>query len=153
MTPSSPARVRRLRRWGGGVDTARMAADDRIHLTGLRVRGIVGIHPWEREKPQELVIHATLWRDLEAPARSDAIDDTLSYGALSRAIVAHVATAKPHLLEKLARDLARIAIELGAARARIRIDKPWAVEDALAAVELERSAADFSQENPKKTSF
>jgi dihydroneopterin aldolase len=99
------------------------------------------------------VILATLWRDLEAPAGSDAIDDTLSYGALSRAIVAHVAAAKPHLLEKLARDLARIAIELGAARARIRIDKPWAVEGALAAVELERSAADFSPENPKKASF
>jgi hypothetical protein len=31
------------------VDTARMAADDSINLTGIRVRGIVGIHPWVRE--------------------------------------------------------------------------------------------------------
>ena len=98
-----------------------MAADDRIHLEGLRVRGIVGIHPWEREKPQELVIHATLWRDLETAARSDEIDDTVSYGALSRAIVAHVTGSKPRLLEKLARDLAKIAIDLGAPRVRIPV--------------------------------
>jgi dihydroneopterin aldolase len=121
-----------------------MAADDRIHLEGLRVRGIVGIHPWEREKPQDLVIHVTLWRDLEPAARSDDIADTLSYGALSRAIVEHVRTASPRLLEALARDLARIAIELGAERARVRIDKPWAVEGALAAVEIERSRADLA---------
>jgi dihydroneopterin aldolase len=121
-----------------------MAADDRIHLSGLRVRGIIGIHPWEREKPQDLVIHATLWRDLENAARSDEIDDTVSYGALSRAIVKHVTTSQPRLLEKLARDLAGIAIELGATRARIKIDKPWAVENALASIEIERTAADFA---------
>lgn len=120
-----------------------MAASDRIHLSELRVRGIIGIHPWEREKPQDLVIHATLWRDLEVAARSDEIDDTVSYGALSRAFVEHVTTSEPRLLEKLARDLARIAVELGAERARIRIDKPWAVEGACAAVEIERGREDF----------
>ena len=116
---------------------------DRIHLKDLHVRGIVGIHPWEREKPQDLVIHLTLDCDLDPSGKSDQIDDTVSYGALARAVVEHVTTSEHRLIEKLARELARIAIGLGASRAWVRIDKPWAVENALASVEIERERADF----------
>jgi FolB domain-containing protein len=121
-----------------------MAAGDRIHLKDLRVRAIVGIHPWEREKPQELVINLTLFGDLERAAASDEIGDTVHYGTLARAVVAHAQSAGHRLIETLARELARIALEQGAERVIVRVDKPWAVEQAAAAcVELERSRADF----------
>jgi dihydroneopterin aldolase len=121
-----------------------MAAGDRIHLRDLRVRAIVGIHPWEREKPQELILNLTLYRDLDAAADSDAIGDTVHYGALAKAVAAHAQSAGHRLIETLARELARIALEHGAERVVVRVDKPWAVENAAAAsVELERSRADF----------
>lgn len=122
-----------------------MAAGDRIVLRDLRVRAIVGIHPWEREKPQELVINLTLFRDLEGAARSGEVAETVHYGTLARAVLAHAQSAGHRLIETLARDLARIALEHGAERVVVRIDKPWAVEQAAAAgVELERTRADFS---------
>ena len=121
-----------------------MAAGDRIHLRDLRVRAVVGIHPWEREKPQELVLNLTLYRDLDAAAASDEIGDTVHYGALAKAVAAHAQSAGHRLIETLARELARIALEHGAERVVVRVDKPWAVENAAAAsVELERSRADF----------
>jgi FolB domain-containing protein len=123
-----------------------MASGDRIHLRDLRVRAIVGIHPWEREKPQELVINLTLYGDLEKAATTDAIGDTVHYGTLAKAVVAHAQSAGHRLIETLARELARIALEQGAERVVVRIDKPWAVEHAAAAsVELERSRADFER--------
>ncbi len=122
-----------------------MAQGDQIHLRDLRVRAVVGIHPWEREKPQDLVINLTLYGDLERAAASDEIGDTVHYGTLARAVVAHVQTAGHRLIETLARELARIAIGMGAERVRVRVDKPWAVENAAAAaVEIERSRADFA---------
>ena len=122
-----------------------MAAGDRIHLRDLRVRAIVGIHPWEREKPQDLVINLTLFGDLERAATSDEIGDTVHYGTLARAVVAHAQSAGHRLIETLARELARIALDLGAERVIVRVDKPWAVEHAAAAsVEIERSRADFA---------
>jgi len=122
-----------------------MAAGDRIHLRDLRVRAIVGIHPWEREKPQDLVINLTLFGDLERAATSDEIGDTVHYGTLARAVVAHAQSAGHRLIETLARELARIALDLGAERVIVRVDKPLAVEHAAAAsVEIERSRADFA---------
>lgn len=122
-----------------------MAAGDRIHLRDLRVRAILGIHPWEREKPQDLVINLTLFGDLERAAASDEIGDTVHYGTLARAVAAHAQSAGHRLIETLARELARIALDLGAERVIVRVDKPWAVEHAAAAsVEIERSRADFA---------
>ena len=120
-----------------------MAATDRVLIRDLRLRGIVGIHPWEREKPQDLVLHLTLYGDLEPAARSDEIGDTFHYGSVSRAVAAYVEGASHRLLETLAREVARVCLEAGAERVRVRIDKPWAVANAVAGVELERSRADF----------
>ena len=121
-----------------------MAASDRILLRDLRVRAVVGIHPWEREKPQELVINLTLFRDLDRAAASGEVADTVHYGTLARAVAAHAQAAGHRLIETLAHDLARISLEHGAERVIVRIDKPWAVEHAAsAAVELERTRADF----------
>ena len=40
---------------------------DKILITDLSARGIIGIHDWERQKPQEILINLTLFVDLRQP--------------------------------------------------------------------------------------
>lgn len=121
-----------------------MTADDRMMIRDLKTRGIVGINDWERDKPQDLIFNLTLFSDLEPAARSDQIGDTVHYGTVSRAVVAYVEESRHRLLETLAREVARICVEHGAERVIVRIDKPWAIENAVACVEIERSRDDFA---------
>ena len=59
-----------------------MAENDRIELRGLRVMASVGVLPEERERAQPLELDLTLSCDLAAAGYSDALDDTVDYGAI-----------------------------------------------------------------------
>lgn len=76
--------------------------NDRIELRGLRVVGIVGVLPEERERAQPLDIDVDIEVDLSAAAGSDALDDTVDYGAVCDTLVATVERSRPQLLERLA---------------------------------------------------
>jgi len=83
---------------------------DRIELRGLRVLGICGALPEERERPQPLEIDLDVETDLTRAGRSDALADTVDYGSVAQAAV-RVATDECFiLLERLAE---RIAEEVG----------------------------------------
>ena len=64
-----------------------MAENDRIELRGLRVMASVGVLPEERERAQPLELDLTLSCDLAAAGYSDALDDTVDYGAITDAVV------------------------------------------------------------------
>ena len=78
-------------------------------------------------------------------AASDAIEDSLNYRSLTKAVVSHVESSSRFLVEALAADLARIAVvEFGADRARVRVEKPGALRFAQSVgIEIERGRADF----------
>ena len=79
---------------------------DAIELRGLRLSAIVGVLPHEREQPQPLELDLDVQVDLGAAGQSDALEDTVDYGALCDAaedIVAHSAFG---LLEALAEHVA-----------------------------------------------
>jgi len=80
--------------------------NDRITLTGLRVRGHHGVYPAERRDGQDFVLDVTLWLDTRPAARSDDVQDTVHYGELAGRL-AEVLTGDPvNLLETLAHRLA-----------------------------------------------
>jgi dihydroneopterin aldolase len=79
---------------------------DVIELRGLRVVGIVGVLPEERERAQPLEVDVDVEVDLTAAGVSDSLDDTVDYGALCSRVEDVVATARPQLLERLAAVLA-----------------------------------------------
>ena len=83
---------------------------DRIELRGLRVLGICGALPEERDRPQPLEVDLDVEVDLEPAGQTDALPDTVDYGALARAAVRVVTTERFTLLERLAQ---RIADEVG----------------------------------------
>ncbi len=84
---------------------------DRIELRGLRVLGICGALPHEQERLQPLEVDLDLEVDLAPAGQTDALPDTVDYGALARAAVGVASTERFTLLERLAQ---RIADEVGA---------------------------------------
>lgn len=79
---------------------------DRIELRGLRVVAVVGVLPEERTRAQPVEIDLDLDADLSAAGASDALEDTVDYGAVCDAVTAAVRRADPRLLERLAQLVA-----------------------------------------------
>lgn len=102
---------------------------DRIVIKDLLVRGIVGINPDEREHEQDILVNATLWADTRPAAASDAIEDAINYRTVAKAMIAHIREGRPHLVERLAQELADLC--LGAdpriAEVEIAVEKPGAL--------------------------
>jgi len=79
---------------------------DRIELRDLRVTAVHGLLDEERHRPQPFSVDVDLDLDTAAAAGSDALADTVDYGAAVAAAVA-VLTGAPHqLLESLAAAVA-----------------------------------------------
>lgn len=116
---------------------------DKVFITNLRVRGILGIHDWERVTQREIIINATLFVDTRPAAQSDDIADSVSYSDTARKIRAHVESAARMTVEALANDLAELCLqESKVSRVIIRVDKPGAVPEAdSVGVEVERAKA------------
>jgi 7,8-dihydroneopterin aldolase/epimerase/oxygenase len=79
--------------------------NDRITLTGLRVRGHHGVYPTERCAGQDFVLDVTLWLDTRPAARSDDVRDTVHYGELAGRLAEVLAGDPVNLLETLAHRL------------------------------------------------
>ncbi len=79
---------------------------DRIELRGLRVMARVGVLPHEKEADQPLELDLDLFVDLAAAGASDALADTVDYGAVCDAAVAAVRKGHVELLERLAAGVA-----------------------------------------------
>jgi len=122
-----------------------MAGTDRILIRDLLIRGIIGLNDWEREKPQDIVINLAVVVDARRAGQTDDMGDSLNYRTLAKAIITHVETSKPFLVERLAHDIARIVVQgHGAERVTVRVEKPGALRFARSVgIEIERTAADF----------
>jgi dihydroneopterin aldolase/D-erythro-7,8-dihydroneopterin triphosphate epimerase len=105
---------------------------DRIVIKDLLVRGIVGINPDEREREQDILVNATLWADTGPAAGSDAIDDAVNYRSVAKAIIAHIQGGRPHLVERLAGELAGVCLGADSriAEVEIAVEKPGALRHA-----------------------
>ena len=82
---------------------------DRIEIRGLRALGVVGVLPEERERAQPFEIDFDVEADLSAAGASDALGDTIDYGALVDTAEKVVTKESWLLLERVAE---RIAEEL-----------------------------------------
>jgi FolB domain-containing protein len=105
---------------------------DRIKITDLTVMGIVGIKPDERTTPQEIRVNATMWVDTRPAAASDDIVDAANYRTITKAMIAHLESGKPMLVERLVQELADIVFQT---EPRVRsvemtVEKPTALRHA-----------------------
>ena len=102
-------------------------SEDRITLTGLRVRGFHGVLPAEREQGQDFLVDAVLWLDLRPAGASDDLADTVHYGELAERLASVVAGEPVDLVETLAERLADVCLaDPRVRRAEVTVHKPSA---------------------------
>jgi len=83
---------------------------DQIELRGLVAQGFCGVLPHEQERTQPLEVDLDVVLDLRRPGASDALDDTVDYGALCAAVERIITTERFALLERLATRIAEEAL-------------------------------------------
>lgn len=118
---------------------------DKIIISDLLLRGVLGFNDWEREVKQDILVNLTLFTDVRIPGASDRPEDILNYRSVTKAVIAYVEGTPHALVETLATDIARICVmEYGAERVSVRVEKPGALRFARSVgVEIERERADF----------
>jgi FolB domain-containing protein len=118
---------------------------DQIFITDLVARGIIGVNPGEREKPQEILINLVLFVNTRNAGKSDKLEDSVNYRTIAKRVLAHAETAARQTVEALAADLARLCLEeAGVEKVRVRVEKPGAVRFSRSVgVEIEREQKDI----------
>ena len=120
---------------------------DIIFIKDLRVRGILGVHDWERQQPREILINVTLFTDTRRAAETDDIADCVDYSQTAQKIRALIAPqtagaggAGRFTVEALAEDIANLCLsQTWVQKVAVRVEKPGAVEGAESVgVEIER---------------
>ncbi|MCP4427256.1 MAG: dihydroneopterin aldolase [Chloroflexi bacterium] len=122
--------------------------NDKIIIKDLRARGILGIHPHEREQAQNLLINIVMFTDIRRAAATDGIEDAVNYETVARRVIAHVEAAANLLTERLATEIADLILtEFAVERVRIRVEKPDILPFASVGVEIERILSDTNVTN------
>ena len=102
-----------------------------IDIVDLKVRTIIGTHPWERKNKQELIINLSLEYNAQKASRTDKLQDALDYEQITNTVIRTVEKSRCLLLEKLAN---KIVLQLKAFKdiqsVIVRIDKPQAIAQA-----------------------
>jgi D-erythro-7,8-dihydroneopterin triphosphate epimerase len=114
---------------------------DRILISDLLVRCIVGINDDERREKQDVLINLTLSADLSRAGKSDRFEDAVDYRAIKKKVVVMAESSKFFLVEALAEAVAAICLEHPAVEeAQVRVEKPTALRFARSVgVEIIRS--------------
>lgn len=113
---------------------------DKVIIKNLLARGIIGVHDWERSRPQNIMINITLFTDTRRAAQTDSLEDCINYSTMSKKLLAHAETVNRLTVEALANDLAMVCLEeQGVQKVIVRVEKPGAVRFAESVgVEIER---------------
>ena len=114
---------------------------DQVIIKDLLVRGIIGIHDWEREKPQDILINIVIFTDIKKAGETDNIEHSVNYRTIAKKTITHAETAARLTVEALAEDIAKLCLEeANVKKVRVRVEKPGAVRFAKSVgVEIERS--------------
>lgn len=92
---------------------------------------MVGVWDWEREIIQTVYIDLDMAWDFEKAVQSEAIEDTLSYKDVSKAVSALVIARKFKLVEAMASEIAALLLEqFNVPWCRVKINKRGAVSGA-----------------------
>ena len=81
---------------------------DRILIAGIRELGVHGVLPEEQVRPQPFEVDVELLVDLAAAGDSDALDDTVDYGAVCEAVSRVISSERYRLLERLATRIVEV---------------------------------------------
>ncbi len=114
---------------------------DRILISDLAARCIIGVNEEERREKQDVLINLTLYADLSKACRSDRFEDTVDYRNMKKRILKMVEGSGYFLVEALAQAVAEICLsDPKIVEAKVRVEKPSALRFArTVGIEVTRS--------------
>jgi 7,8-dihydroneopterin aldolase/epimerase/oxygenase len=100
---------------------------DYVSVRDLAVSAVIGVHPWEREIEQTLVVSVEMAADVAKAAASDDLADALDYSAVAETIAAVLRDGKFRLIETAAERVAgRLLADFALSWLRLELRKPIA---------------------------
>jgi len=98
---------------------------DTIFISELKVKTKLGVPAWERVLPQTIILDIEIGYDLSKACKSDAIADTIDYGAVVARIKETLSENSFQLVEALAEHICQLIFnEFGALIVKIKVAKP-----------------------------
>ena len=113
---------------------------DTVSIRDLGVAAVIGVHPWEREIEQTLVVSVEMAADVRKAATSDDLADALDYSAVAETIASVLRDGKFRLIETAAERVAgRLLADFPLSWLRLELRKPIAAGAYTAIVTIERA--------------
>lgn len=114
---------------------------DIVFIEQLSVITTIGVYDWEQTIEQKLVFDIEMGWDNLAAAKSDDVNDCLSYADVSETVISHVEGQRFALVERVAEEVAELLLSrFNSPWVRIKVSKPGAVARAAnVGVIIERS--------------
>lgn len=101
-----------------------------VFIKNLRLRTYIGIHKWEQEEKQDLVLNIRIQchKDTFKSCRTDNIADTLNYKQVTKEIIHHIENNRFLLLERLVQEVMDMVLAHSSVSSVIvRAEKPGAL--------------------------
>jgi len=113
---------------------------DYVSIRDLSVPAVIGVHDWEREVEQTLLISVDMAADVRKAAASDNLADALDYSAVASVIAAVVREGRFRLIETAAERVAeRLLADFPVTWIRLELRKPITAGAYTAAITIERA--------------
>jgi dihydroneopterin aldolase len=98
---------------------------DFVSVKDLSVRAVIGVHAWERDVEQTLVVSVDMATDVRKAAASDDLADALDYSAVAETIAAVLRDGRFRLIETAAERVAdRLLADFPLSWLRLELRKP-----------------------------
>jgi 7,8-dihydroneopterin aldolase/epimerase/oxygenase len=98
---------------------------DYVSIRDLSVAAVIGVHDWEREIEQTLLVSVDMAADMRTAAASDDLADALDYSAVAETIAAVLRDGKFRLIETAADRVAeRLLADFRLSWLRLELRKP-----------------------------
>ena len=98
---------------------------DYVSVRDLAIQAVIGVHDWEREIEQRLVVSVDMQTDVRAAAASDDLAGALDYSAVAETIAAVLREGKFRLIETAAERVAeRLLADFRLPWLRLELRKP-----------------------------
>ena len=113
---------------------------DCVSVRDLSVAAVIGVHDWEREIEQTLIVSVEMAADVRQAAASDDLADALDYSIVAETIAAVLREGKFRLIETAAERVAgRLLADFPLSWLRLELRKPIAAGAYTATITLERA--------------
>ncbi|MEB5886774.1 bifunctional dihydroneopterin aldolase/7,8-dihydroneopterin epimerase [Enterobacter roggenkampii] len=101
---------------------------DIVFIEQLSLITTIGVYDWEQTIEQKLVFDIEMGWDNRKSAKSDDVNDCLSYADISETVIGHVEGQRFALVERVAEEVAELLLKkFNSPWVRIKLSKPGAV--------------------------